>query len=97
MLRCRSLPSATIQFGGDSIAQAAFLDRVAKRRHIRQLLQDEAQFGAAVAPIEHRIEVVQKPRKAVALLDQVIELGVAARDRRRIAANLVRKQTPGRR
>jgi hypothetical protein len=64
------MASATVQFGADAIPQAALLKRVSKRRHIRQLLQDEAQFGAAVASIERRIETAQNPREAVALLDR---------------------------
>ena len=86
------MASATVQFGADAIPQAALLNRLSKWWHVRQLPQDEAQFGAAIASIERGIEAAQNPREAVALLDKVIELGVAARNRRRLAANLIGKR-----
>src|SRR6185295_9981286 len=92
MLRCRS--SLSSQFGPDATAQAALLDRVALRWQIRQLRQRGTQCSVAIGAIERGLEVGQQPRQAATLLDQVIELGVAARNRRRIAANLVGKRRP---
>lgn len=89
-----AIASGATQFSADAIPQAAFLDRVAEWRHVRQSLQDEARCAAAIAPIERGIDLAQKPGKTVTLLDKVIELGIAARNRRRIAANLGGKRRP---
>src|SRR6476469_9204158 len=97
LLRAEMLrfPSSTSgQLGADAIAHAALLDRVVLRRQIRQLRQDRAQCGTVIAALERDLEVGQQPRQTATLLDQVIELGVAARNRRRIAANLVGKRRP---
>ena len=89
-----AIASGATQFSADAIPQAAFLDRVAERRHVRQSLQDEARCAAAITPIERGIDLAQKSGKTVTQLDKVIELGIAARNRRRIAANLGGKRRP---